>query len=271
MLAEGLDHSEGVAWGLDGRLYAGGEAGQVYAITLRGEVEEVANTGGSLLGIALDGRGRVYACDAGASKVVRIDPRDGAIDTILTGLPGRPLDLPNALAFAPNGTLYVTDSGSADQSNGRILRITGGRAQLFSEALPAYPNGCCVAPDGSALFVVESTLPGVSRIPIRADGTAGRPELIARTPVVPDGCALDAAGALIVSCYRPDRIYRILPGGPVDILADDPRGGTLNAPTNVAFVGSGLKWLAAANVGEDFISVRKMEIPGAALAYPDVD
>ena len=32
VLVEGLDHPEGIAWGLDGHAYAGGEAGQVYRI-----------------------------------------------------------------------------------------------------------------------------------------------------------------------------------------------------------------------------------------------
>ena len=37
--ATGLDHPEGAAWGPDGRIYAGGEAGQIYAIGLDGSVE----------------------------------------------------------------------------------------------------------------------------------------------------------------------------------------------------------------------------------------
>ena len=48
--AEGLDHPEGVAWGPDGRIYAGGEAGQIYAIEADGTVEQLASTGGFLYG-----------------------------------------------------------------------------------------------------------------------------------------------------------------------------------------------------------------------------
>lgn len=59
---EGLDHAEGVAWGPDGYLYAGGEAGQLYRIRLDdGAFEEVANTGGFLLGLCLDAAANVYA------------------------------------------------------------------------------------------------------------------------------------------------------------------------------------------------------------------
>ena len=63
ILVEDLDHPEGVVWSPDGVLYAGGEAGQIYEVTLAGEAREVATTGGSLLGLTLDGDGRIYACD----------------------------------------------------------------------------------------------------------------------------------------------------------------------------------------------------------------
>jgi gluconolactonase len=44
-LAGGFDHPEGIAWGPDGFLYAGGEAGQVYRVGLDGSAEEIASTG----------------------------------------------------------------------------------------------------------------------------------------------------------------------------------------------------------------------------------
>ena len=46
VFVEGLDHPEGIAWGLDGHAYAGGEAGQVYRIDVeRREVVQFADTG----------------------------------------------------------------------------------------------------------------------------------------------------------------------------------------------------------------------------------
>ena len=57
-LAGGLDHPEGVAQGPDGRVYAGGEAGQIYRISLDGDVKELASTGGFIYGVTLDGSGQ---------------------------------------------------------------------------------------------------------------------------------------------------------------------------------------------------------------------
>ena len=72
-LVEGLDHPEGIAWGLDGHVYAGGEAGQIYRVNIdRKEASEIANTGGFVLGIALDADSNIYACDLVAKCVQKI-------------------------------------------------------------------------------------------------------------------------------------------------------------------------------------------------------
>jgi hypothetical protein len=50
-LARPLQHPEALCWDpLTERVYCGGEGGQIYAVTLDGEIAEVANTGGSVLG-----------------------------------------------------------------------------------------------------------------------------------------------------------------------------------------------------------------------------
>ena len=61
VFARDLNHAEGVAWNpVDGLVYAGGEAGEFYRITLAGTVELAGSSGGSMLGLAVDGLGRVY-------------------------------------------------------------------------------------------------------------------------------------------------------------------------------------------------------------------
>ena len=273
LLAEDLDHPEGVAWSpVAGCLYAGGEAGQIYAVALDGEVAQVADTGGELLGVTLDGAGRVYACDCGRCEVVRVDPRTGTVEVYSAGAPGQAMIEPNYAAFDAGGNLYVTDSGETQEDNGCILRVApGGETVVWSRDLPRYPNGCCLSADGQALLVAESYLPGVSRIPILPDGSAGRPELVVELPgTVPDGLALDDEGNLYVACYRPDRIYRVSPDGRAEILADDPQGIALNAPTNMAFAGPDLRRMVVANVGEVHLLVGDVGAAGLPLHYPEV-
>jgi len=56
-----LDHPEAVAWGPDGRIYAGGEDGQLYRLGLEDRsCEQVARVaGGFILGLAHDAAGNV--------------------------------------------------------------------------------------------------------------------------------------------------------------------------------------------------------------------
>lgn len=269
-LAEPLDHPEGVAWGPDGRVYAGGELGQVYAVTLDGRIEQVADTGGFILGIAVDGAGLLYVCDAGNRAVLRVNPRTGEVETYADGGPDRPMRTPNFPAFAPDGTLYVTDSGVWKEDDGVVYRVQPDRStDIWCTALARFPNGCCLSPDGGALFVAESLGPGVSRVPIEADGAAGAPDVFAGLPgVVADGLAFDAEGALYVSCYRPDRIYRVSPDGEVAVFADDPEGTVLSAPTNIAFCGDGLDSLVSANLGSRHLAVATVATPGQPLHQP---
>jgi gluconolactonase len=271
-LAEGLDHPECVAWDPDaGVLYAGGEAGQIYAIDEDGDVRQVAETGGFVLGLALDGAGRVYAC--AGERVVRVVPWDGSVEVYSAGTDDEPMRQPNFPAFAADGALFVTDSGTWDGDDGLVYRVLpGGHAEVWTRALPAFPNGCCLAPDGDALLVVQSTDPGVWRVPIGRDGSAGAPQAVCAVPgTVPDGIALDTEGRLYVACYRPDRICRVAPDGVVEVLADDPRGTDLAAPTNVAFIGEGLYRLAVANLAGWHIAVGDVGAAGHPLERPSLD
>jgi gluconolactonase len=241
-LGSELDHPEGVCWDPDaGVLYAGGELGQLYRVSLDGAVAEVGRFPKFVLGLAVDGSGRVVACckDAG---VWRWDSEE--ISRVADGFA-----FANYPAFAPDGTLYVSDSGSAWGTNDGCIRADG---EEISRAAPSFTNGLAVSPDGAWLWVAESYEPRVGRI----DLASGAYEEVVRIDgAVPDGLAFDDAGGVLVSCYRPDRVYRLSAAGELTVVAEDPQGTVLAAPTNVCFAGPELDRVVVANLGRWHLTV----------------
>ena len=273
VFVEGLDHAEGIAWGLDGYAYAGGEAGQLYRIDVeKREVVQFADTGGFMLGMALDAHHNIYACDVGNKAVMKIT-QGGAVSTYSTGSADEPFRFPNYPAFDADGNLYVCDSGGWHDDNGMIYKIKpGGEAEVWDRRLREFPNGLCMGPDGDDIYVAVSVNPPrVDCIQIEADGSAGRIETVAEFPkTVPDGVAFDTDRNLYVSMYRPDVIYRRTPEGQIDILAEDFEGTLIAAPTNIAFCGRGRDVLLSTNIGRWHITRYDAGATGLTLHYPDL-
>ena len=273
VFVEGLDHAEGIAWGLDGYAYAGGEAGQLYRIDVeKREVVQFADTGGFMLGMALDAHHNIYACDVGNKAVMKIT-QGGAVSTYSTGSADETFRFPNYPAFDADGNLYVSESGDLHDDNGMIYKIKpGGEAEVWDRRLREFPNGLCMGPDGDDIYVAVSVNPPrVDRIQIETDGSAGRIETVAEFPkTFPDGVAFDTDRNLYVSMYRPDVIYRRTPEGQVDILAEDFEGTLIAAPTNIAFCGRSRDVLLSANIGRWHITRYDAGATGLTLHYPDL-
>jgi gluconolactonase len=276
VMVNGLDHPEGVAWGLDGYAYAGGEMGQIYRIDMeRRQFRQVAQIvpAGFIGGLALDASSNIYACDSASQVVHKITP-GGIVTTYSTGTPGEPFINPNYPVFDSKGSLYVSASGRWGADNGAIYRVMpGGEATVWDRNLTTFPNGLCISPDEQYLYVAMSmNPPRVVRVRIEPDGRAGAVEALAELPeTVPDGLAFDTGGNLYISCYRPDRIYRLSLGGDLDILADDYEGTLIAAPTNVAFCGRNLDVLISANLGRWHITRYDLGARGVPLHYPKIN
>lgn len=271
VLVEGLDHPEGLAVGPDGTLWAGGEAGQIYRVDHHaGTVEQVADTGGFLLGVTVDGDGRVIVCDVGRREVLRFDPAIDELEVLTAGTAQRPLVNPNWSVFDADGNLYVTDSGHWREQDGCILVVRPDRTtEVFTDRVAAFPNGACLNADGTALLVLESIPPALVRVPL-AGPFAGTRELVVELPgTVPDGICLDTDGRAYVCCYRPDTILVVEPDGTVSTLLNDPLGTSLAAPTNAVWVGTDRRTLVTGNLGRWHLAAFEPGTTGLPLIYPE--
>lgn len=103
----------------------------IYKLTPDGSVSVAASGLTAVLGIAFDAQGRLYALEtdtvagfpgpsaAGSGMVVRVND-DGTLTTIATGL-----TFPTAMAFSPDGELYVSNIGFGVPvpGAGQVVRI----------------------------------------------------------------------------------------------------------------------------------------------------
>jgi gluconolactonase len=271
---DGLDHPEGIAYGPDGKIYAGGEAGQLYRIDLQSRaLEHFATTQGLNLGLAHDAAGNTYVCNPGSTAVMKATPQ-GAVSVYSQGNAQRRMITPNYPAFDPQGNLLVCDSGAWKADNGCIWSIApGGATTLIDTECCQFPNGCAVSPDGQYLYVAMSlNQPRVVRFRIANGRKVGVVETVVTMPhTVPDGLAFCADGSLLVSCYRPDTIFHVSTAGNLTVLMDDYEGTALGAPTNVCFGGSDLATLFWANLGRWHLGMNKQTgLRGAGVFYPTV-
>jgi sugar lactone lactonase YvrE len=263
----GLDHPECVAVGRDGKLYAGGERGQVYRIFPDGkQVEEIANTGGFCLGVTLDRKENIYVCDLGKHALIKVT-QQGEVSVIADSVDGRKLQCPNFSVFDSQGNLYFSDSGEWKQANGVIFRLSPqGKVSLFSAGPFHFANGLALDAAERYLYVVESNLDRVVRIEIQKDGRAGTPEVFAEGLArVPDGLAFDARGNLYVTTYASNCLYRVDRDRRVELLCEDVENLLLCQATNCAFGGPNFDQLFVANLGRDHISVLDLKIKGQPL------
>lgn len=269
---EGLDHPECVTVGPDGQLYAGGEAGQIYRLTIEGEdLLELATTKGFVLGICLDADSTVYACDPGNSSVMRITAA-GEVSAYSTGTAERGFVNPNYPVFDRSGNLYVSDSGGWHKNDGCLWVIRpGGAAEVIDQSVAQFPNGLALNAAEDFLYLAMSTLPGVVRVPVAAGRVTGPAEEVVLLPrTVPDGLAFDEAGNLYISCYAPDVVYRLDPGGALEVLVEDWERTTIASPTNLTFAGPDRKTLVLASLSRWHLAKGAVAVAGQPYNYPSL-
>lgn len=269
LFADGLDHPECIAVHVDGSLWAGGEAGQIYRIPADGgEWEEVANTGGFILGIAFSpGCEWLAVCDSAGQCVWKLDPETFKLDLFSKGCASHPFNIPNYPVFDSAGNLYVSESGEFNKVTGKILKFSpDGRGEVWHAGPFSFANGMALGKDGKYLYLVCSWLPGVERINISSDGSAGAREVYCTMPrTVPDGIAFDQDENLYVSCYTPNAIYKVSKDRVSTLLVEDWEAHTLSNPTNIAFGGENMDQLFTANLGRWHINKIDLGIKGLPL------
>jgi len=270
VFADGLDHPECVAVHPDGSVWAGGENGQIYKISPDGsQVEEIANTDGFILGIAFSSNAEWLAiCDLNNHCLWKLDTKSGDLSKFSESVENHSFNIPNYIVFDDAGNLYVTESGAFREITGKILKYSpDGSGIVWHEGPFNFANGMALDENQKYLYVVSSWLPGVEKVEIKQDGSAGKRSVYCTLPeTVPDGIAFDNNGNLLVSCYTPNKIFKVSPDQTCTVLVDDWEAHTLSNPTNMAFGGKNFDRLFVSNLGRWHILEINYGIKGLPLA-----
>ena len=156
-----------------------------------------------------DRQGRLVSCEHLTRRVTRTE-HDGSITVLLDRFDGKPLNAPNDVVVASDGSVWLTDPGYGSLSNyeGReaALELPTAVYRLDPDRGSAEPvigdlerpNGLCFAPDESRLYVVDSgSTPGSIHVYDVADGQVGSGRRFAdMSPGGSDGIRCDADGNL---------------------------------------------------------------------------
>jgi gluconolactonase len=187
-------------------------------------------------GMTMDREGRLVVCEQGSverpARISRLDRRTGALEGLVEGVDGAPLNSPNDVIVAGDGAIWFTDPSYGHLQGfrpppalpDRVYRHdpATGRTDAVADGFDK-PNGLVLSPDGRTLYVGDSGADGggggfdaarphwIESWDVGAGGAlSGRRRFGTPAGGVPDGLAVDVEG----------RLYSSFAGG-VEVRAPD--------------------------------------------------
>jgi sugar lactone lactonase YvrE len=300
---------EGVAIDKIGNVYVSvtvsSGSDQIWKFAPSGEKSVLVDLGapGYACGLAVDAVGNVYMARliVPGHGVYRVSPNGNAV--LLPGT--EQIAGADALAFDPQGTLYITeifsgvftgDPSTSVFDQGGIWRVPKrGTAELwlrddlltgldpFLFPYPAGANG--IGFYRGALYVINTDKALVVRVPVRRDGSPGQPEVWKQVEDVPesflygsllpmmlDGLALDVHGNVYIAVPSRGAIVRINAADrSQETVAVYPEAA-LDAPLSLAFgTGKGeRRSIFVTNSGMSGLFVPGLPWPGPGLVKIEV-
>jgi hypothetical protein len=266
----------------------GPNANKLMRFSKNGHLSAIRDFGGTpLLGLDFDAaRGKVYILNFGASKVQRIaanfdattaiedvatlpsigapGPRtvgnpDGSSDTIIFGSVGFPAA--NAMTFARNGSLYVSDSfqgaifridNVATCSKPCVVATVAHDPLLATAGFPPFgANGLALNSDETTLFIANT---GDNRI-LKMDLATKVITVFTESVHGADGITFDDSGRLWVAANQGDQVVALNENGRVIAKLGEFQGINRDGTPN------GLLFPASPVIVDDWIYVTNLALP----------
>jgi sugar lactone lactonase YvrE len=219
VVLDGLDFGEGPRWH-DGRLwFSDFYQHRVRALSPDGQVEDMLVLDGQPSGLGWLPDGRLLVVSMLDRRVLRLEP-DGSLmeHADLSSIAAHHA---NDMVVDAAGRAYVGNFGFDLEAGAKPLPATlalvhpNGDVEAAATDL-LFPHGSVITPDGSTLIVGETTGSRYSAFDIDADGRLTNRRVWAEVPgYFPDGCCLDADGAIWFADAAASRAVRVREGGEV--------------------------------------------------------
>ncbi|KCZ57202.1 hypothetical protein HY29_00320 [Hyphomonas beringensis] len=177
-------------------------------------------------GLAISHDGRLLICNHGRRAVQSMDIDTKQRTTLVSAYDGKPLNSPNDVVEASDGTLFFTDPPyglegmndsplKAQDANG-VYRFSPDGSLTRVISTMTFPNGVALSPDETTLYVTQSDPDAAHLLRMGLGGTEpellfdAAPYMAEDAPGLPDGLAIDETG----------HIFTTGPGGVFILSAD---------------------------------------------------
>ena len=137
------------------------EKSVTYRMAADGSVTPIRKNNGVTTAIAPSGKGTYYCCEFEGRRVIEMDSSGKVLRTVADKYKERPFDGPNDLVVDRKGGIYFTDARfepgvevTVITSAVYYLKPDGTILKVVESLL--YPNGICLSPDGSILYVLTA-------------------------------------------------------------------------------------------------------------------
>lgn len=212
-----LYHPEDIAFDTKGRLYTGGEDGNIYRLTFDSSgktsaFETFAKIGGYPLGLHFDDAGNLIAAVKGVG-LLSLDTN--GIETVLANeVDGTPITYANDLDIASDGTIYFSDSSVKFDRGwpydileakpyGRLLAYNPNTMEtsVIKDGL-YFANGVALAPDESFLLVGETPRYRIARYWLKGPKSGTWDYFAENLPILVDNIVRNENGGYFVAGNR---------------------------------------------------------------------
>ena len=234
VLADGIYFGEGPRW-RDGRLwFSDFQAHAVKSVSLAGDLRTEFEIDDQPSGLGWMPDGSLLVVSMTRRQLLRRTP--GGEVSVHADLSGIATWHCNDMVVDAHGRAYVGNFGFdldaeltargpasviADHPTARLALVEAdGSVSVAAEDMH-FPNGPVITPDGRTLIVAETLTSALTAFDIGKGGRLANRRLWAPTgPRVPDGIALDAAGAIWIANPIGHECVRIAEGGEVKEVID---------------------------------------------------